>query len=356
MLLVVCLPLAVRALPASDQDIDAADLLARIEASETRAFSGYVESRGNLQLPVADRFTDVGALFGQQTRMRVWWRGTDDWRVDKLLASGETDLVRGPITTVEWSYEKADVTTSVDPAIRLPRSADLLPPAVARLLLQDVDPAELTRLPARRVAGRDGLGLRLSPAAPQSSIDHVDLWADAVTGIPLRVDVYAAPDSTTGTRPALTSEFRSFSDRTPSPQRTGFSPPPGADREFDDVLDIADAANQYAPVLPPEALAGLTRSPAADRAVGIYGTGVTRVFAIPMRGREAGPLREQLLLTPGVEDLDEGTLVQVGPLGVLLTGFDDSGGWLVAGTVTRAALLDAAHDLAVGVRLLPEGD
>ena len=36
-----------------------------------------------------------------------------------------------------------------------------------------------------------------------------------------------------------------------------FDPPAGVDVDFDDVLDIADAANQYAPVRPPDTVAGL---------------------------------------------------------------------------------------------------
>ena len=44
--------------------MSAAALLARIEAARDHPYSGYVETRGTLQLPVADRFTDVGDLFG----------------------------------------------------------------------------------------------------------------------------------------------------------------------------------------------------------------------------------------------------------------------------------------------------
>ena len=85
-LLLVAGPVAVRAWPASDRDVGAADLLATIEDNLDHPYSGYVETRGTLQLPVADRFTDVGDLFGSTTRMRVWWRSDDAWRVDKLLA------------------------------------------------------------------------------------------------------------------------------------------------------------------------------------------------------------------------------------------------------------------------------
>ena len=38
----------------------------------------------------------------------------------------------------------------------------------------------------------------------------------------------------------------------------------------------------------------------------------------------------------------------VGPLGVLLSGSDGDGGWLVAGTVTQEVLDQAAADLLAG--------
>jgi len=348
-LVVIGLPVVVRALPAGDEDVSAEDLLSRIEAAGDHGYSGYVESLGSLDLPVADRFTDIAALFGERTRLRVWWRDDESWRVDKLLATGETDLVHEGRLTTEWSYERDRAETSIDPQIRLPRSADLTPPAVAERLLRDVDADELTRLPARRVAGRDCLGLRLVPGAPQSSIDHVDVWADRETGIPLRVEVYGAESA-----PAFSSEFREFSDEAPDASEVDFEVPAGADRVFDSVLDIADAANQYAPFLPPDELAGLPRSGETRGAVGVYGSGVTRILAIPMRGQEATALREQLRGTFGMRQEPEGTVVSIGPLGVLLTGECEDGGWLVTGTVTDDTLLAAARDLDAGVRELPE--
>ncbi len=338
----VAAPLVVRALPVDDAGLSASELLDRVQAARGHPYSGYVETRGTLQLPVADRFTDVGSLFGERTRMRVWWRSADQWRVDKLLPSGEVDLVHDARGTTRWRYQQDDVTRSVDPDIRLPRTADLVPPAVVSLLLDDVAPGDVERRPARRVAGIDAPGLRLAPAASQSSIDHVDLWADPDSGVPLRVEVVAKGTDTA----SFTSELREFSAATPPERSVSFEAPPGSDVSFDDVLDIADAANQYAPFLPPRTVAGLEKAPQADRAVGIYGTGVTRLITIPLRGREAGPLRGQLELTPGVRVVAEGTVAGLGPLGVMLTGSGDDGGWLVAGTVTADTLVLAAHDLA----------
>ncbi len=336
-LLVVGAPVALRALPASDADVDAATLLARVRDAAPAAYAGYVESEGTLQLPVTDSFTDVGALFGERTRIRVWWRSADDWRVDKLLTAGETDLVHQAGRTTEWSYERARATVYTDPDIRLPRTADLLPPTLAHRLLADVDPTELSRLDARRVAGRDALGLRLAPGAARSSIEHVDLWADADTGIPLRVEVYGA-----GSTPALTTAFREFSPTRPDRAQTSFQLPPGADLRLDDVLDIADAANQFADVVPPAEVAGLARSSASRGAVGVYGTGVTQIIAVPLWDRAAVPLREQLGTTPGSRLVADGTYVAVGPLGVLLTDLPGGAGWLVAGTVTEQTLSQAA--------------
>ena len=44
----------------------------------------------------------------------------------------------------------------------------------------------------------------------------------------------------------------------------------------------------------------------------------------------------------------ERTAVSVGPLGVVLTGAEGDGGWLLAGTLTRAALVRAADDVVDG--------
>jgi hypothetical protein len=347
-LLVIAIPVSIRAIPVSDSDVGAGELLATVAASDDHPWSGYVETEGSLDLPVADDFDDVGALFGDSTRMRAWWRGVDDWRVDQLLVSGETDLVHHSGLTTEWSYEGDRATLSRDPEIRLPRTADLVPPVLAERLLRDVDAAAVTRLDARRVAGVDAPGLRVEPTAPQASVDHVDLWAEPGSGVPLRVEVYATGES----HPSFVTEFREFSSSTPAASDTDFQAAPGVEVDHDGVLDIADAANQYAPLRPPATVGGLAKSSTSDGAVGVYGVGVTQLIAIPLRDREADPLREQLGATPGMRTLASGTVVSAGPLGVLLTGEDGDGGWLIAGAVTEATLVEAARDLTEGTTYL----
>ena len=344
LVLLIGAPLVVRAVPPRDSDVTAAALLRQVEESGDVGYSGYVETLGTLQLPIADRFTDVGQLFGERTRMRVWWRDADTWRVDKLQATGETDLFHNAGRTTEWSYEGDRADLAYDPDIRLPRSADILPPELARRLLEDASPDEVERLPVRRVAGRGAPGLRLSPSAPQSSIDHVDLWADPDTGLPLAVEVVA----TGATSPALTSTFMDISTEVPDESLTTFTLPPGAMFHVENTLDVADAANKYAPFRPPASLAGLKRSASPQRAVGVYGSGTATLLAVPLWDDAAEPLREQLRLTPGIRMMRRGDLLTVGPLSVMLTTFVDyDGGWLLAGTVTRQTLVRAAQQIHI---------
>lgn len=340
----MALPAAIRALPTRDSALSAAELLQRVQGSGGVAYSGYAEAVGGLQLPVTDEFSDLANLLGERTRLRVWWRGDDDWRVDALEPSGETDLIHDERGTTVWEYEAARVTRTSDPAVRLPRTADLLPSVLGRWLLSEARAQEVSRLPAERVAGRDAPGLRLDPADPQSSVDHVDVWVDARTGLPLRVSVYGPAEDTA----AMTTSFLELSTEAPGAADTAFTRPPGAEFDVDETLDIATQADRFAPVLPPDRLAGLQRRP-GDRggAVGDYGRGVTRLVAIPLWDEPAGPLRDQLARTPGVEVDDVGTTVTLGVLGLLLADRNRDGtSWLLAGTVTTSTLRQSATELA----------
>lgn len=343
-------PVAVRWLPAGSAEVSNAALLQQARAAAEGPWSGSVQLDGTLQLPDASQFSGLAGLLGESTRLRAWWQDAEHWRVDRLLVTGENDLIRDGATTLEWDFERARTTVSRDPAIRLPRTTDLLPPALAVRLLRGVTEADVTTLPARRLAGRSASGLRVRPPSALSSIDHVDLWTDVDSGVPLLVEV-----TTVGsTSPDFTSRFTDFSSEPPDPDTLAFVSPPSAEVRYDDVLDIADAANQYAPVRPPEVVAGLAQSGSSDGAVGVYGQGTTQVIAIPLRQREANAFRDQMSVTPGVEQDQRRTVVTVGPLGVLLTGADGDGGWLLAGTLTRDALERAGNDVLAGFVYLDE--
>ncbi|MCY7400863.1 MAG: hypothetical protein LH477_07900 [Nocardioides sp.] len=348
--LLAATPVALRWLPAGSADVSSATLLQQARTAVDGSWSGTVEIDGSLQLPDADQFSGLAALFGERTRLRVWWQDTEHWRVDRLLTTGETDLVRNGTTTLEWDFERSESTISREPEIRLPRAADLLPPALAERLLRGVKEADVTALPARRVAGRSASGLRVQPPSPLSSIDRVDLWTDGDSGVPLLVEVYAAGSSS----PDFTSRFTDYSPEPPAPDTLTFVTPATAEVTYDDVLDIADAANQYAPLRPPTAVAGLGQTDASDGAVGVYGEGTAQVIAIPLRDREADAFRDQMALTTGVEQDQRRTVVTLGPLGILLTGTDGEGGWLLAGTLTRDALEQAGRDVVSGFVFVDE--
>lgn len=339
--LVVTVPMGVRAVPAPSNDMSAEEVLDMVRGSSDQSYSGYVDSRGTLALPSVQRFTDVGAVLGDESRLRVWWRGEDAWRVNRLKLSGETDLIHDGDLTTEYDYEDSTATTSVDPDIRLPRPSDLLPPLLALRLLSDVTDQDVARLDTRRIAGRIALGLRITSPDATSRIARVDLWADPETGVPLRVEVYAVD----GVVAAVTTAFADFSTETPAVDLVSFDPPPTIETDFEDVLDIADAANQFAPFTPPPNVGGLAQTDATRGAVGVYGSGLTQLITIPLRGREAEPLRDQLQKTPGSTLQAEGTLVPFGPLAVMLTGEGDDGGWLIAGTVSGDVLAASARDL-----------
>jgi hypothetical protein len=71
------------------------------------------------------------------------------------------------------------------------------------------------------------------------------------------------------------------------------------------------------------------------------------LLSIPLRGRAAEPLREQLRRTPGVRETTSGTGVDLGPLSILVTPERRRGsGFLLVGTVTPQTLDRAASEVA----------
>ena len=336
-------PVVIAARPASPSDISAVELASRIQGSGSVAWSGYVETRGTLQVPDNDSFVNLAQLLGENNELRVWWRSADDWRVDRIRATGETDLFRNGQTSIRWVFESERATITAVSQIRLPDASDLLPPTLAQAMLQGVRAEELSRLPARRFAGLDAPGVRLVPAEAAATVAHVDLWADPQTGLPLRVELYGAEDQ----RPVLTTTLLELSLGVPDAATTRFVPYAGAEVVYEESVDVAAAANAYAPFDLPTSLAGLESRTGEDPgAVGIYGRGPTTLIALPLRGRVAGPLRERLQASASARLTSVGTLAPVGPVGLLVTSRRDRGGaFLVAGTVTAETLERAAAEL-----------
>ncbi|MDQ1722934.1 MAG: hypothetical protein QOI26_2668 [Pseudonocardiales bacterium] len=341
------LPSVVAAVPAKTSGLSAAELLRRINSSAGRPYSGYAEATGGLALPVASRFGSIADLFGGRTQLRAWYRSSLDWRVDAIGFAGESDIHHDESGDWSWNYESNSVDrtgSAVAPQVRLPTAADLLPPELGRRLLSQALRREATRLGSARVAGRSVPGLRITPDQPASSIDHVDVWADPGTGLPLRVEVQGKQPGA----PALTSSFLDFSPTEPSAATTAFVPPRGANVSSRPARDLATAIDQLAGVTPPARLAGFERNGRfqALGSVGVYGRGVTELLAVPLPGRFAYSLGQELADAIGADPSEPRLSLSVGPLNLLLSSpAQRDAAWLLIGTVTAPTLATAAAEL-----------
>jgi hypothetical protein len=342
------LPAIVGALPADDADVSAADLRAAVLDSVGVGFSGYAVSAGGLALPVGDRLPAVADLLSDRTTLRVWWRGPDEHRVDVVSAAGETGVHADAGGTWTWEYESATATRTAPAALALPAPPDLVPASLGRRLVSEAADGELSRIGARRVAGRDALGLRLVPAAPAASVARVDVWADAGTGLPLAVEVVAEDASV----PALDTRFLDLDPTVPPAHVVAFTPP--ADARVRTGQDpeglLREADRRLAPVALPGELAGLPRRAldGAPQAVGLYGSGVTLLAVAPVPRRLASAIRSALDAAPDAVRDERGTRVAAGPLGLMLVDAPGAGTRLLTGTVTLDALADAASALTGG--------
>jgi len=343
----LALPSLVGLLPGRAAAVPATELLVRISRSASTPYSGYASATGGLALPVTGQLESIAQLLGGSTRMRVWWRSPADWRVDSMTTTGETGQRRTSAGLWTWDYEDNRATVDrgpLDPPLRLPVAADLLPSGLARRMLTDATSAEVTSLPARRVAGRDTQGLRLRPADRRSTINHVDVWADAQSGIPLRVDVVGAD----APAPAMSSQFTDFSTVVPDASVTAFFPPPSARVRQRGASDVAALLSRSGDVARPATLAGLPRNDALrrDGVSGAYGRGVTQLVAVPLSAGQAGGLRRTLSAAPGIADMAAGLSLSVGPLVLFLAKDDDHGtAWLLTGTVSAQTLTAGAEEL-----------
>ena len=339
-LAVVCAPAVSRALPVDDSGVSATRLLALAQGSQQVPYAGYVETVGAFTLPTTDQFNGVANLLGQSSELRVWWRSATDWRVDRLATTGEIDLFHADEATTSWNYEGARATRTSDALALLPRAVDLLPPTLTRRVLAAAQPEEVSRLPAARVAGHSAPGIRLTPALAQASIDHVDIWVEPRTGLPLRLEVWAEEAAS----PAFTSQFADVSLTAPDADVTVFEAPPGITVSSgglggDSLLAHIVAAYRGT------SLAGLPQSGGAGFAPR-YGRGVTQLMVLAVDDEVADPLRDQLARTPGSQIDDDGTLLGTGPLTMLLSPcLGDRPSWLLLGTVDARTLHRAAQQI-----------
>ena len=150
--------------------------------------------------------TGLTSLLDGVTKMRVWQATPTRWRVDVLSDAGERDTYQlsGCRSYIWDSGEELLTEVRGRQTFRLPRPADLVPPALAlRLLSEAGRQARFSVIAPLRVAGRSAAGLRMTPADPASTVGHVDIWADPASGLPLMVEIFSRGSA----RPALESQF-----------------------------------------------------------------------------------------------------------------------------------------------------
>lgn len=341
MALLLALPTLAGALPATASDLPADELLGKVRASGSVGWSGYGESRGALVLPDVRELSDVGALVGGTTRVRAWWRGPDEWRVDALGPVGETDTTRD--ARGGWTWRSADrqaIRLAGTQDVRLPAAADLLAPTLGRRLAGTQD-VTASRLPARRVAGRSVPGVRLVPRQPdRTTVTSVDLWVEPDTGLPLAVEVRAVGQP----EPTLRASLLEVDLTAPSADRAHFHPPADATVTAVDAPDLAALADRFAPYSLPPQLVGLPRRARSTLSVGggvgTYGDGFTALAVVPIPEDLARDIIRRVADPDTAGDPQEAAVAT--PLVNAVVGRDRRGrSYLLAGTVPASTLTDA---------------
>ena len=213
--LAVCAPPTVlRSLPAEGSPVTATALAERVLASPDNGWTGEVRAQGSLSVPLTgSTFGGIARLLGQRTDLRVWWRDSKDWRVDRITPHrGDRPAAREErLDQVELrGHDGPHRHLLTDPAARRQRRRPVRAGRASAERCEAVralpDPrAPRRRAQCRRVAARAG--------QPASTIARVDVWVDESSGVPLRVDVYGDRDSR---QPTLTSEAVVFD---PGPRR-----------------------------------------------------------------------------------------------------------------------------------------
>lgn len=345
--LLCALPSLGGALPVRDGHLSPGQLLARIRGSDRVGWSGYAEARGSLALPAVKELGELPGLFGGVTRMRGWWRGPTQWRVDTLALNAEDDASRDERGS--WLWQSADRrATRIDGVlnIRLPAAPDLLPAVLGRRLAGSAD-VQLFPLPPRRVAGRSAEGVRLVPRdGARTTVGAVNIWADVPTGLPLRVEV-----SPHGRGPSVTSVQLDLDLRPPAPALASFRPPPGADIRESEAPDVAALVNRFAPFRLPPQLAGLQRS---DRirsleggGVATYGDGLTSFAVLPL------PRDIARRIIRALNSTGDGTRgVALTPLVTAVVARAGRRAYLLAGSVPLAVLDAALAELVAAPPLM----
>jgi hypothetical protein len=347
----VAVPVVSDALPASTDAVDPARLRDLMLRSADLPHQGYAESSGRLALPELPKLASVTALLTGTTKMRTWYAARDRYRFDVLALAGEQDVYRTPDYEHIWDSAENKITqVFADMPVRLPRAGDLLPPDLARRILGSAPDDAVTAIDARRVAGMSAAGLRLVPADPDTTIGHVDIWADPVRGLPLRVELTAKDAAT----PVIMSRFLDVSLDPPTADVLTHKIPPGAGVEAVDVPDISGVLASFGLTTPPGRLAGRdlrTDALAGIPGVGLYGSGLSS-FVVLQLPRDVANSAIDAATKAGAKEVDDVFQLEIAPLSLAVMRSNRARrSYLLAGLVSPKVLQRAGAELSV----LPRG-
>ena len=344
------LPVIASALPVSVPALTASQLRGRILASANESYAGYAESNATFGLPPLAGLTGLTSLLDGVTKMRVWQATPARWRVDVLADAGERDdyQVSGCRSYIWDSGDQLLTEVRGRQTFRLPRPADLVPPALAlRLLSEGGRQAKFSMIAPVRVAGRSAAGLRMTPADPASTVGHVDIWADPASGLPLMVEIFSRGSA----RPALESQFFQVSPWHPDPRVLTPVRAAGTGFTVTSASNLAGALSNLGVLALPEQLAGRGRLsvPEGFEAIGVYGGGLATFVVLGVRGSAGRNLVTDARSAGGTAlNLQGGSGVVISaPLinAVLVRPDGWSLTYLIAGTVDSGLLEQAAVTL-----------
>jgi len=313
-------------------------------------YMGYVDSVADLGLPDLPYLNGTTDLLDGTTDQYVWYRSPASWRADDVTGTSESDIYQVGQVTYMWDYEHGlfSKITGAQP-VRLPRAADLLPPALARGLLRTAAASDrLRRLPSRRIAGIDAAGLQVTPGGRRTTIGSIGIWADPRTGLPVQVQITGLGAS----RPALTTSFLDLSLRRPRLSVVTPHPAPGITVATARPPNVAAVLNGDGGGMPfPRHLGYTARADILGLPSGlpVYGAGFSKFVLFPLPAR-AGSSALNAAANAGaaaVSVADQtGALMQTPLLNVLLisAGFGRTT-FVLVGAVRPPLLENAASSL-----------
>lgn len=349
--LLVGVPAAIAARP-GDSRADPEQLRALVAASADRPWTGYAEARASLGLPRIAALADVTTLLSGVSRMRGWYAAPEQARYDVLTPVGERDRYVTPDGQAVWDYG-AELLTVVarDPQVRLPRPEDLLPPELARRMLSGTAPSDpATELPARRVAGVDAAGVRVTVADPGTTVGALDVWADPGTGLPVAVEVRAKGVAD----PVITTSFGELEQGPPDPAALTPRQGPGAGVTRSPTSDLFGVLGRGDGRSLPDQLAGRERE-TPERgfpALGHYGTTLGQLIAVPLPPELAGTLLSGIGRAGAGRTLPvegQGSALETPLLALAVVRSEDGArAWALAGLVPPATIDSGAADLLAG--------